>query len=873
MSKKNNLNYIPASAKTAAQKQEEAKKNKRRDSYELSAEAKSRLLKKRIWTLSVISLSLILVLTLSIIFATYQPTLYSEKTNTPPTEDAQEGLIKNQDFNLSALLYNGLHSQALQYPFMPESWSLSNKSINDSVAGIISRDEDEKANVIDGLKANGLTDDQINKLLAIDASENLADDADKSVLLINNKAPTDVRVYSNSFSVPANGYLEITVKIRTEITSGDGAYIALKTTTSDSAEAELQFTRVNTNGVWQEYKFFVEGSKTSSKTLYLFAGLGTDDNKVQGWAEIDFAKAVSAKKVSYIENAEKTDEELLAANTKTKSYVKDINDENIFDIYPVGMLDSNGNAMTPKTNSELGELPFYGTPEVYGITNNDKQGDFMQLSYNVPLNQSSASPYYRFSFWAKTEDIQNNTGAYFYVNLFDQNGNRLASYTKSFDLIKTSTDEDDTNSGWAEYSFLLQPDNTQAYEAEFVFSLGALKCDSNGVYSPADNPLKTTGSLYITELELKEIYQSEYTSASEGSSIVKVSITESTSTGLITNGNFDSPVANAYTGETTDVPSGYDPNGWSIKFPSAKDSDGNIVYTPHGNDDLLFGVLPKNADNVKKQEYLGANYEGFFGHTGDDNILAIRTKTNTAIGFVSNKFSLTANSYYIISFIVKTESANNVNAYLTGDIEQAFKVGDIAEDKYYAVEEYLTNGYTKYNFIIKTGDKAKSVALELWVGDKDAKYENDAWTGLAATDSIVAFDEAKTQTIDQDKFDDIVNDKVDGKNVFTKTETKEPVKDEDGNDTDETETTDVSYTTEMKNVWVRDFSYVDKSDAIDSDTDEEETTNPTAPIDWLLLSSLILSVAVIIFLITMIVKKFKKVKKYDETPDDPDYKK
>ncbi len=60
MSKKNNLNYIPASAKTAAQKKDDAKqKQSRPSSGELSAEARKKLLKKRVWTLSVISLSFI----------------------------------------------------------------------------------------------------------------------------------------------------------------------------------------------------------------------------------------------------------------------------------------------------------------------------------------------------------------------------------------------------------------------------------------------------------------------------------------------------------------------------------------------------------------------------------------------------------------------------------------------------------------------------------------------------------------------------------------------------------------------------------------------------------------------------------------------
>ena len=86
----------------------------------------------------------------------------------------------------------------------------------------------------------------------------------------------------------------------------------------------------------------------------------------------------------------------------------------------------------------------------------------------------------------------------------------------------------------------------------------------------------------------------------------------------------------------------------------------------------------------------------------------------------------------------------------------------------------------------------------------------------------------------------------------------------------------MTYTTEKENVWVRDYSYTDttaSSSADSGDSGSGDTTQPLEPINWLLLSSLILGVAVIIFLVTMIVKKFRFVKKTNEIPDDPDYKK
>lgn len=895
MSKKNNLNYIPASAKTAAQKKDDAKqKQSRPSSGELSAEARKKLLKKRVWTLSVISLSLILVMTLSIIFATYQPTLYAEKPNTPPTLTEEDTLIKNQEFNLSRYIYNGLVPAQLQYPYLPDTWSLTNKNLNDSVAGIISRNEDEREKVIKGLKGAGITDDAtINQLLAVESENNAnlevqdKDAENKDVMLFYNKTATDVRVYSNSFTVPTNGYLKITAKIRTNIISGDGAFIAFKTSASDSADAEQSFTRINTNGKWETYTFYIEGNKTSTKTIYLFVGLGQSGNPVEGWAEVDFAKAENTQKATYIEYA---DEDATKNDyIKTQSYVVDSKKDDFFyDFLGEGsgssaynMLNSSAAPITRVSDDELAKLkeaglPFYGDPVIYGVTNNANSGvngDYIKLAKRLQINQSTATPYYRLTFWAKTTDIQNNTGAYIYANVYDKDtNNALYAYTASFDQIKTSTSTTDVNSGWAEYSFLFQPDNTKPYEVEFIFSLGALKRNTDGSFSPAASDLKTTGSLYVTEFELKEIYQSEFNSATSGASIQKVSVSEGTDTGLITNGNFDSPVANAFTDDVSSVPTGYDPNGWSIRFPRTL-GDGGYTYAPHTADDLIFGIVSKNASTADKQAYLGADYENYFKHTGSDNILATNIKKDTAVGFISNKFTLQANTYYLISFMVKTNSASNVNAYLTGDLEQAYKNIGLADDKYYVFEELTMGGYLQYNFVIKTGDKTKSVALELWVGNKDAEYKNGAWTGLASADTVVAFDNARTQTLTEAKFKDLVGDKQDGTNIFTKKETMGFVKDEDGNDTEEEEVVEVEYTTDRTNIWVRDLSYVDRDTSASSDDDDEDPTeNPVAPIDWLLLSSLILSIAVIIFLVTMLVKKFN-IGKRRVIIEDPDYKK
>lgn len=850
--KKNNLNYIPASAKTAAQKKEEAKQSKREN---LSPEMRAKLLKKRAWTLSVISLCFVLVLTLSILFASYTPTYYNEKTNKAPGSDVVSGIIANEEFGLSTLLYNNSVSTLLQQPYLPSDWTLSQTTATTAVSGIISRDESAKSKVQSDLKAVGITDtDDINAILA--NTDATADKDDKNVLLMYNKTSANTRAYSNSFSVAANSYLKVTVKVRADIADGEGAYIALKTSASDSKEAEVIFTGIK-DADWTEYTFFVEGSKTSSKTLYLFVGLGTSDSKVQGWAEFDYAKAQTVKKVDYI----KTVNENSSTTIKTKSYVNDINETNLF-ASKFGASNVIDGVVPEIGVSNPGyELPFYNASnlEVYKLSNpasSSVNSVFMKLTNKLTVNKSVTSSYYRLSFWAKTTDIELETGAFFYARLEKEDD---TTEFVSINSVVTPTGDSDVNSGWKEFSFLFKPDNNLTYDAEIVFALGELRY-ANDNYAPVITDKKTTGNLYVTEFELKEIYPSEYDSASAGSNIAKVALASTTSTGLITNGSFNSPIANASNNNTLTA---FDPNGWNIVVPRKNTTDG-IKYAPHSKDNVIFGIVGKSTVDVA--DYLGTSYADYFGHTGDDHVLAVKTKSATAIGFVSNSFTIPANSTYAVSVLVKASANNVANVYLTGDVKQSFAVADIDDDKYYQFREFDNNGYIKYNFVIKTGDIAKNVALELWVGDKDVDYANNAWdtTGFAPADTIVAFDEACADSITDKQFNDLVNAKEGNNKVFAKTET-----------TKDDVVTDVKYTTAKQNIMVTDFGYADETGAIETDDDvtEEEKEEIVAPIDWLLFSSLILSVAVIIFLIAVICKKFKKAQKQTvEVVEDPDYK-
>ena len=107
-------------------------------------------------------------------------------------------------------------------------------------------------------------------------------------------------------------------------------------------------------------------------------------------------------------------------------------------------------------------------------------------------------------------------------------------------------------------------------------------------YKPAISDTDSTGNLFVTEFELKEIFASEYSSASAGGNVAKVELTSGGSTGLITNGSFDAPVSNASGAGV------HDPNGWTVEFPRQM-VNGEYKYVPHAESDLQFGIASKMA--------------------------------------------------------------------------------------------------------------------------------------------------------------------------------------------------------------------------------------------------------------------------------------
>ena len=121
----------------------------------------------------------------------------------------------------------------------------------------------------------------------------------------------------------------------------------------------------------------------------------------------------------------------------------------------------------------------------------------------------------------------------------------------------------------------------------------------------------------------------------------------------------------------------------------------------------------------------------------DNKILMINSKTSSTTvnqqankGFRSEEFTLSPNSYYSISFAVKTDtngdSTVSASAYLSGIVDED---GNPLEIGY----EFLSNSAWKnYQIFVATGDEEQTVTLDFYLGTNKNEYS----TGVVFFDNV-----------------------------------------------------------------------------------------------------------------------------------------
>lgn len=547
-----------------------------------------------------------------------------------------------------------------------------------------------------------------------------------SVFAIYNVADARMGFYTtNPLYFKRGGYYKITVSLNTKYVENGKAYLALGKSKdlSDNTVIEIAQKDSENNG-WNEYTFYVYANENTADELYFHFGLGKDsDNKAKGYILVDDLKI------------EETDD-----TTQTGDYVTD----NRFKPADNKLTD----AFVNKSGTDINGVPVTITGDGEEFSADDKtpyvssnfserNRKFTSAKATLAKFQTKATlqkdTYYRFSVWVRTVDVPSTSGVVLTVYDGDKDENSAVKAIATFAAVTTDKDLADSSSslnGYRELVCYFHTASLQNQDVTFEISLG-----SGGAFTSST---LFSGTAYIANASLVETDYTKYNGASaSGTYEKKYDWYETLSSETFTNGQFqkynysdtkffkDGGVNEK--GEFQSTSFGV-PSGWTLKGEKDKAVAGIVDVNRENLLNNLATKLGITAE-VLKAVPVDANdkpVETFGIYAGGSSYLLINSadveglaKESVRVGYVSNSFTLNANSYYKISVMVKVMGDSKASVYLMTDNNIAETNVDSKFENIEASTGVMTGGWKRYTFYVKTGFSSISATLGLYLGGKD----------------------------------------------------------------------------------------------------------------------------------------------------------
>ena len=546
-----------------------------------------------------------------------------------------------------------------------------------------------------------------------------------SVFAIYNVADARMGFYTtNPLYFKRGGYYKVTVSLNTDYIESGSAYLALGKSKDLSDNTIIPVGKDTENPGWKEHVFYVYANENTADELYFHFGLGKDsDNKAKGYILVDDLKI------------EETDD-----TTQTGDYVTD----NRFKPTDNKLTD----AFVNKSGTDINGVPVTITGDGEEFSADDKtpyvssnfserNRKFTSAKATIAKFQTKATlqkdTYYRFSVWVRTVDVPSTSGVVLTVYDGDKDTNSAAKAIATFAAVTTDKDLADSSSslnGYRELVCYFHTASLQEQVVTFEISLG-----SGGAFTSST---LFSGTAYIANASLVETDYTKYNGASaSGTYEKKYDWYETLSSETFTNGQFqkynysdtkffkDGGVNEK--GEFQSTSFGV-PSGWTLKGEKDKAVAGIVDVN---RDALLSNLATKlgvPVDTLKTApfECKEEDVETFGIYAGGDSYLLINSadveglaKESVRVGYVSNSFTLNANSYYKISVMVKVMGDSKASVYLMTDNNIAETNVDSKFENIEASTASQTGGWKRYTFYVKTGFSSISATLGLYLGGKD----------------------------------------------------------------------------------------------------------------------------------------------------------
>ena len=550
-----------------------------------------------------------------------------------------------------------------------------------------------------------------------------------SVFAIYNVADARMGFYTmNPLYFKRGGYYKVTVSLNTKYIDGSGkAYLALGKSKdlSDNTVIEIGQKDSENNG-WNEYTFYVYANENTADELYFHFGLGKDSddkNKAKGYILVDDLKIEETDDTTQPDAPNVTDNRFKPADNKlTDAFVNKSG------------TDINGVSVTITGDGEEFSADDK-TPYVSSIFS-AKNRKFTSAKATLAKFQTKATlqkdTYYRFSVWVRTVDVPSTSGVVLTVYDGDKDVNSAAKAIATFAAVTTDKDLADSSSslnGYRELVCYFHTASLQNQDVTFEISLG-----SGGAFTSST---LFSGTAYIANASLVETDYTKYNGASaSGTYEKKYDWYETLSSETFTNGQFqkynysdtkffkDGGVNEK--GEFQSTSFGV-PSGWTLKGEKDKAVAGIVDVNRENLLNNLATKLGITAE-VLKAVPVDANdkpVETFGIYAGGSSYLLINSadveglaKESVRVGYVSNSFTLNANSYYKISVMVKVINGQ-ASVYLMTDNNIAETNVDSKFENIGASTGVMTGGWKRYTFYVKTGFSSISATLGLYLGGQD----------------------------------------------------------------------------------------------------------------------------------------------------------
>lgn len=553
-----------------------------------------------------------------------------------------------------------------------------------------------------------------------------------NVFAIYNVAEARMGFYTtNPLYFKRGGYYKVTVSLNTDNVESGKAYLALGKSKDLSDNTIIPVGKDAENPGWKEHTFYVYANENTADELYFHFGLGKDStNKARGYILVDDLKIEetndTTQKGDYV--------------TDNRCFKKEDNKNKLAEAFVnKSGTDINGVPVTITGNGEKFSADDK-TPYVSSIFSESNR-KFTSEKATLAKFQTTATlekdTYYRFSVWVRTENVPSTSGVVLTIYDGDKDKNSAVKAIATFAAVTTDKDLADSSSslnGYRELVCYFHTASLQEQAVTFEISLG-----SGGAFTSST---LFSGTAYIANASLVETDYTKYNGASaSGTYEKKYDWYETLSSETFTNGQFQkynySDTKFFQKGGLNDKDEFQStsfgvPSGWTLKGEKENAVAGIVDVNREALLNNLATKLGVSVDTLKTAPFKckEEDVETFGIYAGGSSYLLINSanveglaKESVRVGYVSNSFTLNANSYYKISVMVKVMGDSKASVYLMTDNNISETNVDSKFENIEASTGVATGGWKRYTFYVKTGFSSISATLGLYLGGEDKDVE------------------------------------------------------------------------------------------------------------------------------------------------------